>query len=270
MPLRRLSLLLPLLLLPLSLVHAEKLTKEQLTLFFGKDDRVVVRPDSSPWQSIGQITTKGGLECTATLVAPDVALTAGHCFLGPQGRMDPAESFTLGLVGDRYKERVAASEVYVSARLLKGLIHRKDGIYIPASLGAWDYAFVRLKNRVGDRFGVIPYFSGSRDDLSDLLERNGMRITQAGYPEDTDNIMMAHKDCRATGLLPDGRLGHHCDTLSGDSGSPIFAFINGKPVIVAIQSSAPDARKRKLADNMGLSTPVFSRALDAFILRKPR
>lgn len=252
---------------PLSVANAGKLTKEQLTLFFGKDNRVPVPVSNAPWKSIGEIVTRGELECTGTLVAPDVVITAGHCFLGPNGTLDPAVSFNLGLIGDRYQQKIGVKEVYVSSKLLKGLIRRKDGIYIPPKVAAWDFAFIRLNSKVDKAYSPIPYFTGTQDELSNLLESLNYNVTQAGYPEDTDNIMMAHKNCKATGLLDDGRMGHQCDTLSGDSGSPVFAFIDGKAVIVAVQSSAPIASKRKAADNMAVSAPVFRQALEAFIRR---
>jgi protease YdgD len=80
--------------------------------------------------------------------------------------------------------------------------------------------------------------------------------------------MMAHKNCLATEMHSDGRLGHRCDTLPGDSGSPMLASINGKTTIIAIQSSAPNARDRYRADNMSLSAPAFYTALQRFILSK--
>jgi protease YdgD len=74
------STLLALSLCLLPLAAQAKPTAEQLVLFFGKDDRVKTDPDSGLWQAVGQLETKSHLVCTATLVAPDVVVTAGHCF----------------------------------------------------------------------------------------------------------------------------------------------------------------------------------------------
>lgn len=246
-------------------VHAQKLTREQLTLFFGKDDRVAVGPSGMPWQTIGRLQTMGGLQCTATLVAPDVALTAGHCFVGPRGQLDPAQDFTIGLKGDKFAKRVTITKVMVNRHLLRGLIHKRDGVYVPESVARYDYAFVRLAEPLGNTYGYLPVFSGSRADLARALAGVHKRMVHVGYPEDTQGIMMAHKSCLATDLHRDGRLGHRCDTLPGDSGSPMLATLNGKTVVVAIQSSAPNARDRYRADNMSLTAPVFSTALQNFI-----
>ena len=62
------------------------------TLFFGHDDRIkVTDPTQSPWDAIGQLETASGNLCTATLISPRLALTAGHCLLTPpKGKPDKA------------------------------------------------------------------------------------------------------------------------------------------------------------------------------------
>jgi protease YdgD len=249
-------------------VHAHKLTREQLTLFFGKDNRVEVGPSGMPWQTIGRLQTIGGLQCTATLVAPDVALTAGHCFVTSRGQLDPALDFTIGLKGDKYARRVAITKVMVSRNLLRGLIHKRDGVYVPENVARYDYAFIRLAEPLGNTYGYLPVFSGNKADLAKALQSIHKRIVHVGYPEDTQGIMMAHKNCLATDLHRDGRLGHRCDTLPGDSGSPMLATLNGKTVVIAIQSSAPNASDRYRADNMALTAPVFDASLQRFIKTK--
>jgi len=247
---------------------AHKLTHEQLTLFFGKDNRVAVGPGGMPWQTIGRLQTAGGLQCTATLVSPNVALTAGHCFVGPRGQLDPGQDFTIGLNGNKYAKRVAITKVWVNRHLMRGLVHRRDGVYVPESVAHYDYAFIRLAEPLGNTYGFLPVFSGSRADLSTVLAKNGKRMTHVGYPEDTQGIMMAHKQCLATVMHNDGRLEHRCDTLPGDSGSPMLATIGGKTMVIAIQSSAPNARDRYRADNMYLVAPTFNAALQHFIHAK--
>ncbi len=66
--------------------------KELKTLFFGHDDRTrVADPTQAPWDAIGQLETASGNLCTATLITPQLALTAGHCLLTPpNGKPDKA------------------------------------------------------------------------------------------------------------------------------------------------------------------------------------
>ena len=45
----------------------------------------------APWDAIGQLETASGNLCTATLITPQLALTAGHCLLTPpDGKPDKA------------------------------------------------------------------------------------------------------------------------------------------------------------------------------------
>lgn len=240
----------------------------QKTMFFGHDDRVKTKPDQAPWLSVGQLETKSGTICTGTLVAPDVVLTAGHCFID-KGKFDPAISFTVGLWGEEHTARSKVTEVQVDHAFLKGLVHVSDGLIIPPKIASRDFAFMRLAQPLGKQQGVVPVFNGNKADLKRLLASTRWKITQGGYPVDEQTHLLVHHNCLATGLLKDGRITHHCDTLAGDSGSPILLIEGNKPVIIGIQSSAPDASNRKKADNMALSSPVFFEALQRFI-NKPK
>ncbi|POZ60678.1 trypsin-like serine peptidase [Chromobacterium alticapitis] len=251
-----------------ALLHAAPLSREHKILFFGKDERVLVQPDHLPWQAVGQLQTRSRNICTGTLVSPNVVLTAGHCFLNDQGKMDKAISFTVGLWGNEYEDRSQIAEVYVDRAFLKGLIRRKDGIYIPPNIGPRDFAFVRLKTPLGKQQGYIPVFQGSREQLKKLLNEKKWTVTLGGYPIDDQRHLRVHNHCKATDLKNDGRLTHRCNSLEGNSGSPIFVFdAKGQASIVAVQSSAPPAQRRKHEDNLSVSAPMFSQALRDFIQR---
>ncbi|MDF0607163.1 trypsin-like serine protease [Neisseriaceae bacterium TC5R-5] len=237
-------------------------------LFFGKDDRVRVEPNHSPWLTVGQLQTRSRTICTGTLVADDVVLTAAHCFIDEQGRFDPAVSFTVGLWGKQYAARSKARQTQVNQSFLKGLERRSDGIYIPPKIAAGDFAFVRLVTPLGKTRGTVPVFSGNRAALQQLMSTQKWIVTQGGYPVDDQTHLRVHQRCRATGLLPDGRLTHRCDTLEGNSGSPIFIIDSkGQATIVALQSSAPTVARRNKEDNMSISAPLFYTALQRFTHR---
>lgn len=260
MKLRRLFLFLP----AIALLTTGSV-KAQQPLFFGKDTRVAIQPKQLPWQAIGQLMTASKRKCSGTLVAPDIVLTAGHCFVGRHGELDAALTFTIGQEGDPSAQRARAVHVYIEQRLLKGLIRRPDGLVIPPSIASYDFAFVRLNKPIGKISGYLPVFNGPLSALNTALKQHHYTITQAGYPTDSNNTMMADKNCKATQLHQDGLLGHHCNTLPGDSGSPIFIYIDGKPIIIAVQSSAPDAKDRHLADNIAVTTPLLQKQLRHFI-----
>jgi len=240
---------------------------EKRQLFFGHDDRHTLVPDALPWRAIGQIETASHSICTATLIADDVVLTAGHCFKDPEtGRFDPAVSFAAALNGKQAAARVATTQVFVDRRLFAGLTAEGGGLIVDPKVARYDYAFVRLAKPIGRTLGYLPLIDGDRATLQTRLADARWRVTQAGYPIDDPSHLTMHEQCRAIRLLPDGRLSHRCDTLPGDSGSPLLLIDGaGKATIVALQSSAPDASDRHLADNMALSVPAFRSALERFL-----
>lgn len=233
------------------------------------NERVTVPTDQLPWRAIGQLVTVHKRKCTGTLIAPDVVLTAGHCFVDHRGRLDPAYLFTLSVEHNAKPQQVYADHVYVERSLFANLIRRPDGLVIPAHIAPRDFAFVRLKEPIGLTVGYLPIFEGSLSALANLLEEYRFTVTQAGYPSDRNNTLYAHKDCRAKKVQPDGRLAHRCHTLSGDSGSPIFVNIGGQDTIIAVQSSAPDAKDREQADNMAITTSRLRKKLQHFLKYPP-
>ena len=64
-----------------------------------------------------------------------------------------------------------------------------------------------------------------------------------------------------TGWAQTGVLSHQCDTLPGDSGSPLLMATDAGWRLIAIQSSAPAAENRDLADNRAVAVTAFSDGL---------
>ncbi len=52
----------------------------------GNDDRVRLDERGPPWDAVGQVNVAGfrtGFECTGTLIAPTLVVTAAHCVINP-------------------------------------------------------------------------------------------------------------------------------------------------------------------------------------------
>lgn len=60
-----------------------------------------------------------------------------------------------------------------------------------------------------------------------------------------------------TGWAQKAVLSHQCDTLPGDSGSPLLLKVNGEWKLIGVQSSAPAAKDRYLADNRAIAVTAF-------------
>lgn len=232
-------------------------------LFFGKDHRqAIIDVSDAPWDAIGQLETESGNLCTATLISPHLALTAGHCLLTPPGKFDKpvALRFMSTKKGWRY-------EIHdIDARVEPSLVHRLkadgEGWIVPSSAAPFDYGLVILRNPPS-AITPIPLFDGSRSDLTDALKEAGRKVTQAGYPADHLDSLYSHSDCLITGWAQRAVLSHQCDTLPGDSGSPLLLKGDKGWQLIAVQSSAPAAKDRYLADNRAIAVTSFKDRLEA-------
>ncbi|TKI08350.1 serine protease [Martelella alba] len=253
---------LPLLLLCLSCLGisnatAAGLTKEQKTLFFGHDHRhPVSQPDAFPWQAIGQVETASGNLCTATLISPHLALTAGHCVLAPPGVIDQAVMIRFIAVKQHWRYQSSAIETLVDKDLGKRLKPDGDGWIVPPGAAAYDFALIRLKKPFA-KITPLPIWQGDRQQLTRQMKQDGRRVTQAGYPEDHLNTLYVHQDCQVTGWAQNAVLSHRCNTLPGDSGSPLMLNTPAGWQLIAIQSSAPAAKDRYRADNRALAVTAI-------------
>ncbi|CFR16470.1 trypsin-like serine peptidase [Yersinia kristensenii] len=263
----RLSSLLLFSLLPLSaaLAHPPTDTQnddasiaDQTTLFFGKDDRTAVTDSLEwPWQAIGQVETASGNLCTATLISPRLALTAGHCVLAPPGKIDRAVALRFISQDGHWKYQTTNLETLVDAKLGKKLKPDGDGWIVPPAAAAYDYALIRLTNKKTIPIKPLPLWDGTASELTQALKQVDRKITQAGYPLDHLDTLYRHEDCLITGWAQQGVLSHQCDTLPGDSGSPLLLKNGEKWSLIAIQSSAPAAKDRYLADNRALAVTAI-------------
>ncbi|AMC36681.1 trypsin-like serine peptidase [Janthinobacterium sp. B9-8] len=229
-------------------------SKENKALFFGQDDRVFIKaPYAQPFAAIGQLETAAASTCTATLVAPDLAITAAHCFLMEAKKLDAGRWFKAGFHKGEYQARYQVLSQSFHPRFQKGLVYKGEDVYIQDSAAAYDIAWLKLKLVDGKAPTPLPLFSGNKAELKAIIAANKSLVTQAGFAEDHDSELTAHQDCKITRLRSNNTIYHRCDTLAGDSGSPIWLNSEAGPLIIAVQSSAPDWFNRKKADNVGVT-----------------
>lgn len=237
--------------------------QEIRTLFFGKDDRhPVSETTSQPWEAIGQLETASGNLCSATLISAHLALTAGHCLLAPPGKIDKVVA--LRFIGDNgdWRYEIHDVETRVDPALGKKLKADGDGWIVPSSAAPYDYGLVVLHNPPSG-ITPVPLFDGSRSDLTAALKTQQRRVTQAGYPEDHLDTLYSHSNCLITGWAQKNVLSHQCDTLPGDSGSPLLLKNASGWQLIAVQSSAPAAKDRYEADNRAIAVTAFRENLEA-------
>lgn len=243
---------------------------QQRILFFNHDDRDKV-PDATqrPWQAIGQLETASGNLCTATLISSHLALTAGHCVLAPpDGKPDRPVALRFPAADNGWRYETQDIEMLVNKKLAHRLEPDGDGWIVPPAAAPWDYALIRLQ-KTPPGITPLPIWRGNQQELIRSLAQNGQRVTQAGYPEDNQDTLYRHQNCLITGWPQPLVLSHRCDTLPGDSGSPLMLHTLAGWRIVAIQSSAPQASERGKADNRAVSVITIRQLLEGWASTEP-
>lgn len=190
--------------------------------FFGRDDRILVDTSERPWRSMGRLVMDTGETCTATLIGPDVAVTAAHCVHGDDGP-DARGRFVPS--GD-------ALDGPSTARVVAFLIDpgfRYRRFLESDEIDGLDWALIRLDRRVGDARGWLSVRDVIRPGAKS--ERD-VELRQAGYSHDTGERLSGVLSCRVLDAMSGNVFSHDCDTTRGDSGSA-FVVRDGEGWAVA-------------------------------------
>jgi protease YdgD len=192
--------------------------------FFGEDDRIAVDTMTPPWTMIGFLDLDE-TSCTGVLIGPATVLTAAHCIANDGVIETPPVEFLAGYDRGRSAARSAAVGYHVPGGWLAG---EQEGT---------DFAFVYLAQPIGDQVGWMDVTGLSDAELAAYRAGDGPDILQAGYSYDQQEVMTGNLDCPFVMLGPDSTLIHECDTLQGDSGSPLFiAGEDGRYRVIGVES----------------------------------
>jgi hypothetical protein len=180
---------------------------------FPGDTRSALIEDGPPWRCIGKLVLPHHRFMTATLVGPDLILTAAH-----------------GLV--KNGQLIAGDFVFHPDFGNADNPTRKVGVVKKIWLGTYtperkeflhsDWALLRLDQNLGDDYGTVAV----EDADAAALSRNPQEYDSSSYDTDFEKATAAcwQKGCNFVFLDPLGFLLHDFSNARGASGSPIFYF----------------------------------------------
>lgn len=245
----------------ISLPAAAAQDTEKNKLLFGHDDRQTVATDASPWSAVAQIETAGQNLCSGLLIAPQWVLSAGHCFISANRQQQAALS--VRLAGQPHQSQ-QPDRLLIPQELAAGLTADGDGFIITPTASRHDIALLHLPSPV-QNITPVPLWSGDRHSLQVALDQQENQVSQGGYPQDSLDTLLVHSRCQIRKFNAQGILEHRCDTLPGDSGSPLLLPTHQGWRVIGIQSSAPDANDRWRADNLALAIPAIRQQLNRWM-----
>ncbi len=108
--------------------------------------------------------------CTATLISPHLALTAGHCLLTPpRGKPDKAVALRFISRKGGWVYEIHGIEGRVDPALGKRLKADGDGWIVPSAAAPSDFGLIVLRYAPSG-ITPIPLFPGSKADLTAALK----------------------------------------------------------------------------------------------------
>jgi hypothetical protein len=163
--------------------------------------------DPGEWPAVVGIST--GKLCTGTLVAPDLVLTAAHCF-------DPEPT---GPVQVYFGDSLGSAKTVLASSWAK---HPEYCVYPDCSEDVHDFAWIRLSSPVS----VAPIVPITDQAEFDEVMRVGTSFWFVGFGENEDGVLGIKREVEATltEFNESGREfragGGGKDTCYGDSGGP--------------------------------------------------
>lgn len=189
------------------------------------------------WPDAAAVNFAGEQECTGTLIAPTIVLTAGHCIENPS---EPSSV----VVGTSSLARLAEGEVLPVIKRIEypsswtsydvGVLVLGSPSRFPPRAIATGWASLEIQN--GAAVAIVGYGAIDRDAsqfTSDLQEAM-TTITDAGCT--------TRPGCN-TAALPNGELGAGgggIDTCPGDSGGPLYSVTSFGTFLAGVTSRSYD------------------------------
>lgn len=197
------------------------------------------------WMAVGRLSYQNGQGfCTATLIAPDLVLTASHCLYD----LDSGELLTLNNLEFQAGWRNGRAEAY---SIIGGAVTFPD--FQPAETPKIesvrnDVALLKLLHPI-KKHSVQPFAIAA-------LPNDQKSVAVVSYALGRINAPSIQSSCDISDQTED-ILSLNCDVDFGASGAPVFYFSEQGPMIVSIVSAVVQTAQEKLVFG-----PLLERSLN--------
>lgn len=195
------------------------------------------------WQAVGRLDIDGKGFCTATLIAPDLVLTAAHCLFDRDGGAPIGAERLEFLAGWRNGRAEAYRDV---RRALPHPLYVHDGT-ARTETSRWDIALVELSQPIRST-EVVPFAVAPAAGI-------GTQVGVVSYAHDRAEAPALQEVCGVIGADA-GVLVFSCDVDFGSSGAPVFRIHDGLAEIVSVVSAKAELDGQRVAVGMDLGQPL--------------
>ncbi|SPF81243.1 trypsin-like serine peptidase [Pseudoprimorskyibacter insulae] len=200
--------------------------------------------DGRAWEAVGRLEIGGKAFCTGALIEEGLVLTAAHCLYDSQ----TGERVNVDDIQFMAGWRNGRAGAY---RRVRRAVHHPAYSYMdkddPSRIQN-DVALLELQHPIRNTT-IVPFATGTAPDI-------GQELGLVSYAHDRSEAPSLQQTCDLLARQR-GALIMSCDVDFGASGSPVFRFDQGEPVIVSVVSGKANVAGRKVSLGTSLTEPLM-------------